>query len=123
MNLHEEIQALAPSMIAMRRDFHRHPEISFEEFRTAGILAYHLESLGLEVSRGIGGTGVIAELRGAQAGKTVMLRADIDALPILETTGAEYASQTPGAMHACGHDGHSSIAAHVASLFVNTNRA
>jgi amidohydrolase len=65
----------------------------------------------------VGGTGVIAGLRGAHAGKTVMLRADIDALPILETTGAEYASQTPGAMHACGHDGHSSIAAHVASLF------
>jgi amidohydrolase len=84
MNLHEEIRALAPSMIAMRRDFHRHPEIGFEEFRTAGILADHLESLGLEVSRGVGGTGVIAELRGAHAGKTVMLRVDIDALPILE---------------------------------------
>ena len=117
MNLYEEIRALAPSMIAMRRDFHRHPELGFKEFRTAGILADHLESLGLEVSRGVGGTGVIAELRGAHTGKTVMLRADIDALPILETTGAEYASQTPGAMHACGHDGHASIAAHVASLF------
>ena len=117
MNLHDEIRALAPSMIAMRRDFHQHPEIGFEEFRTAGILADHLESLGLEVSRGVGGTGVIAELRGAHPGKTVMLRADIDALPILETTGAEYASVNPGAMHACGHDGHASIAAHVASLF------
>jgi amidohydrolase len=117
INLHEEIQSLTPSMIAMRRDFHRHPEIGFKEFRTAGILADHLEALGLEVSRGVGKTGVVAELRGALAGKTVMLRADIDALPILETTGAEYASITPGAMHACGHDGHASIAAHVASVF------
>ena len=104
-------------MIAMRRDFHRHPEIGFEEFRTAGILADHLEALGLEVSRGVGGTGVVAGLRRAHAGKTVMLRADIDALPILETTGAEYASVNPGAMHACGHDGHASVTAYVASLF------
>jgi amidohydrolase len=122
MNIKQGITDLAPSMIAMRRDLHQHPELAFEEHRTAGILADHLEKLGLSVQRGVGGTGVIAELRGGQPGKTVLVRADIDALPILESTGAGYASQTAGKMHACGHDGHASIAAHVASVFAQ-NRA
>ena len=118
MNIKQGIDDLSISMIAMRRDLHQHPELAFEEHRTAGILADHLEKLGLTVERGVGGTGLIAELRGAQPGKTVLVRADIDALPILEATGASYASQTAGKMHACGHDGHASIAAHVASLLV-----
>lgn len=118
MNIRQGIDGLAPGMIAMRRDLHQHPELAFEEHRTAGLLADHLEKLGLEVQRGVGGTGLVAELRGTQPGKTVLVRADIDALPILEATGAAYASQTAGKMHACGHDGHASIAAHVASLFV-----
>lgn len=117
MNLRQGIDGLAPSMIAMRRDLHQHPELGFEEHRTAGILADHLEKLGLEVHRGVGVTGLVAELHGAQPGRTVLVRADIDALPIFEITGASYASRTAGKMHACGHDGHASIAAHVASLF------
>jgi amidohydrolase len=122
MNIKQSIREFAPAMVAMRRDLHQHPEIAFEEHRTSGILADHLEQLGLEVQRGVGQTGVVAELRGGQPGKTVLVRADIDALPILEATGASYASQTPGKMHACGHDGHASIAAFVASVFAQ-NRA
>ncbi len=118
MNIKQGVNDLSMSMIAMRRDLHQHPELAFEEHRTAGILADHLEKLGLTVQRGVGGTGLIAELRGARPGKTVLVRADIDALPILEATGASYASLTAGKMHACGHDGHASIAAHVASLLV-----
>jgi amidohydrolase len=117
MNIKSELEALQPSMVAMRRDFHANPELGFQEFRTSKILGDHLEKLGFEVERGVGITGVIGRLKGGKPGKTVMIRADIDALPILETTGASYASSTPGVMHACGHDGHATIAAHVATVF------
>lgn len=116
LNLRNRIADLRPSLVAMRRDFHRHPELAFQEFRTAEKLALHLHALGLEVQTGIATTGVVARLKGAKPGKTVMVRADIDALPIHEATGAEYASQNPGVMHACGHDGHAAVAAHVATL-------
>jgi amidohydrolase len=111
-----DLPSITQSLITMRRDLHQHPELGFKEFRTSGILADHLEQLGLEVKRGIAGTGVVARLRGAQPGRTVMVRADIDALPIHEETNAPYASTTAGVMHACGHDGHASVAAHVATL-------
>lgn len=117
MDIKTELEALQPSMVAMRRDFHSHPELGFQEFRTSKILGDHLEKLGFEVERGVGVTGVIGRLKGGKPGKTVMIRADIDALPIFETTGASYASSNPGVMHACGHDGHATIAAHVASVF------
>jgi amidohydrolase len=100
----------------LRRDFHRNPELGFQEVRTAGIVARELNNLGLEVSTGIGKTGVVALLEGDQPGPVVLLRFDMDALPILEETGAEYASQTPGVMHACGHDGHTAIGLTVARL-------
>ncbi len=116
MNLKTEVAALTKSLVAVRRDFHMHPEIAFEEVRTSGIIATHLENLGLEVQRGIGKTGLIAELHGAKPGKTVLIRADIDALPFSEQTSAEYASVNAGAMHACGHDGHASIAMHAATI-------
>jgi len=105
-------------MLEMRRDFHRHPELGFQEFRTSAKLAEFLQGLGLEVRSGIAQTGVVADLKGGKPGKTVLVRADIDALPIHEATGAEYASRTPGVMHACGHDGHATIAAHVAAVLV-----
>jgi amidohydrolase len=117
MNLKTEVAALTDSLVAVRRDFHVHAEIAFEEVRTSGMIATHLENLGLTVQRNIGKTGVIADLHGGKPGKTVMIRADIDALPFSEQTGAEYASVNAGAMHACGHDGHASIAMHVASIF------
>jgi len=100
----------------IRRDFHRHPEIGFEEIRTAGIVARELNFLGLEVTTGSGKTGVIALVEGKQSGPTALLRFDMDALPINEETGAEYASQNPGLMHACGHDGHTAIGLTVAHM-------
>jgi amidohydrolase len=100
----------------LRRDFHRFPEIGFQERRTAGIVARELTALGLEIRTGIAETGVVALIEGRQPGPVVLLRFDMDALPIQEQTGAEYASQSPGVMHACGHDGHTAIGLTVARL-------
>jgi amidohydrolase len=101
---------------AMRRDFHSHPELGFQEVRTAGIVARELQGLGIEVSTGVGKTGVVGLIEGGQPGPTLLLRADMDALPILEETGAEYASQNANVMHACGHDGHTAILLTVARM-------
>jgi amidohydrolase len=101
---------------ALRRDLHRNPELGFQEVRTAGIVVRELNALGLEVSAGVGKTGVVALLEGARPGPVVLLRFDMDALPVAEETGAEYASQNPGVMHACGHDGHTAIGLSVARL-------
>jgi amidohydrolase len=100
----------------LRRDFHRHPELGFQEVRTAGIVARELTELGLEVSSGVGKTGVVAVLEGGKSGPVVLARFDMDALPIQEETEAEYASQTPGVMHACGHDGHTASGLAVARM-------
>jgi amidohydrolase len=109
-------QALSSQLTAWRRDLHRHPELAFEEQRTAGMVADHLARLGLEVQTGIGQTGVVGILEGARPGQTAMLRFDMDALPIHEETGLPFASQTAGKMHACGHDGHTAIGLGVATL-------
>jgi len=101
---------------ALRRDFHMHPELGLQEYRTAGIVARELNALDLEVTTGIAETGVVAMLDTGRPGPTALLRFDMDALPILEETGAEYASLTPGVMHACGHDGHTAIGLTVARL-------
>ncbi|NWG17358.1 MAG: amidohydrolase [Chloroflexi bacterium] len=111
-----EAAALRDELIARRRDFHQHPELAFEETRTAGIVAQELARLGLEVQTGVGRTGVIGLLEGELDGPTVLVRADMDALPILEENTFEYASAKPGVMHACGHDGHTAIALGVAKL-------
>lgn len=103
-------------LVERRRDFHRHPELAFQEVRTAGIVAHTLRELGLEVSTGIGKTGVVALLEGNGDGPTVLVRADMDALPVLEQNAADYVSQTDGKMHACGHDGHTSILLGVARM-------
>lgn len=108
--------ALTDEVIARRRDLHMHPEIAFEEVRTAGIVAQELTALGMEVQTGIGKTGVIGMLEGAHDGPTVLVRADMDALPIQEENELDFASTTPNRMHACGHDGHTSIALAVAKL-------
>jgi amidohydrolase len=112
----EQAQAMRPTLIQRRRDFHRHPELAFEETRTAGIVAQTLNNLGLEVQGGVGKTGVVAILEGAHDGPTVLVRADMDALPIHEENHTDYVSQTPGKMHACGHDGHTAIALGVAEI-------
>ncbi len=116
-----EAQELFPQLVAWRRDFHAHPELGFQEMRTAGIVAEHLHGLGLEVSTGVGKTGVVAMVEGDYPGShapTLLLRFDMDALPILEETGLPFASQNPGVMHACGHDGHTAIGMGVAQLLV-----
>lgn len=112
----KEAESLFEYTQSMRRDFHMHPELGFQEVRTAGIVARELQSLGLEVSTGVGKTGVVAVIEGGKPGPTLLLRADMDALPITEDTGAAYASQNPGVMHACGHDGHTAILLTVAKM-------
>jgi len=106
---------------ALRRDFHMHPELGFNEIRTGGIAAKELEALGIEVTKGVGKTGVVGLLEGGKPGPTLLLRFDMDALPITEETGAEYASQNAGVMHACGHDGHTAIGLTVAKI-LNAHR-
>ena len=112
----DQAKELFPYTQALRRDFHMHPELGFREFRTSGIVAKELEALGLEATKGVGKTGVVALLEGAQPGPTLLLRFDMDALPIMEDTGAEYASQNAGVMHACGHDGHTAVGLTVAKM-------
>jgi amidohydrolase len=113
-----EAQAMREELVARRRDLHQHPEIAFEEVRTAGIVAQTLSELGLEVQTGVGKTGVVAMLDGEKDGPTVLVRADMDALPIKEENAVDYVSTVSGKMHACGHDGHTSIALGVAKLLV-----
>ncbi len=103
---HPTTADLSAEMTAWRQDFHAHPELGFAEARTAARVAELLESFGLEVHRGIGQTGVVGVLQRGNGTRAVGLRADMDALPIRETTGAAHASRTRGVMHACGHDGH-----------------
>jgi amidohydrolase len=100
----------------LRRDIHQHPELGFQEYRTAGIVARELTRLGLEVKTEVADTGVVAVMRGGQPGPTVLLRFDMDALPIQEETGLDFASQVPGVMHACGHDGHVAVGLTTARL-------
>ncbi|MBI4872170.1 MAG: amidohydrolase [Candidatus Riflebacteria bacterium] len=102
-------------MVRVRRQLHRHPELGLKEFRTADFVAERLGELGCEVHR-MAGTGVVGLLRGGSPGKTLLLRADIDALPLQETNPADYCSQVPGVMHACGHDAHTSTALAVAGI-------
>lgn len=102
----ETLRSLYGEMVEWRRYLHRHPELSFQEFKTSSWIAEKLEAWGLEVTRGVAGTGIVARLRGGRPGRTIALRADIDALPIQDEKTCEYASTVPGVMHACGHDGH-----------------
>lgn len=106
-----------PTMVEWRRYLHRHPEVSFQEEKTAAFVADRLEEMGYEVRRGLGGHGVMAVLKGGLPGKTVVLRADMDALPIQDEKDCEYKSTVPGAMHACGHDGHTAILLAAAACF------
>jgi len=105
-------------LVAVRRDFHQHPETAFEEVRTSGIVAEHLRALGLDVRAGVAKTGVLATVRGGRPGRTVLLRADMDALPIHEENDTPYRSRVDGKMHACGHDCHTSILLAVAKQLV-----
>ena len=112
----QEIDRRRDELVKVRRDFHRHPELSFEERRTAEIIAEHLHAAKLEVRTGLARTGVVGVLHGDRPGRTIAWRADIDALPLTETLDAPFASDTPGVMHACGHDGHTAIAISLAEI-------
>ncbi|MCC8970541.1 M20 aminoacylase family protein [Bradyrhizobium brasilense] len=106
----ERIDSFADELTAIRRDLHAHPEIGFEEVRTSGIVADKLTSWGIEVHRGLGGTGVVGVLKGKGNGtKKIGLRADMDALPMEESTNLKWRSTIPGRFHGCGHDGHTTM--------------
>ncbi len=102
----DELTEIAARAAAIRRDLHAHPELAFAERRTADLLASHLEGLGIEVQRGLAGTGVVGTLRHGSAGRAIGLRADMDGLPIEEANEFPHRSRHQGCMHACGHDGH-----------------
>jgi len=111
-----DVQALRLGIVALRRALHRQPELAFEETGTACTLAACMRTLGLSVQIGVGGTGVVAVLEGARPGPTLLVRADMDALPIDDMTGTDYASTRPGRNHACGHDVHAAIVVGVAQV-------
>jgi amidohydrolase len=111
----EQAQVLSDQIIEIRRDLHRHPELGFNEVRTSSIVAEFLRELKIEVTTGVGRTGVIGHI-GQEAGPTIAIRADMDALPIAEKNDVSYRSLTPGIMHACGHDAHTAILLGVARL-------
>ncbi len=111
----EKAHALADELVRLRRDIHQHPELNFQEFRTAALVANTLEEIGIEAQTEIGRTGVMAQI-GTGSGPTIAIRADMDALPILEKNEVAYKSQNEGVMHACGHDAHTAILLGVAHL-------
>ncbi|HEX8168611.1 MAG TPA: M20 aminoacylase family protein [Beijerinckiaceae bacterium] len=123
MPIINRVADLADEIAAWRRDFHENPELLFDVHRTSGIVADRLKEFGCdEVATGIGRTGVVAVIKGkrGQSGKVIGIRADMDALPIEEDTGAPYASKVPGKMHACGHDGHTAILLGAAKYLAET---
>jgi amidohydrolase len=111
-----EAEALREKLVDWRRDFHRHPELAFQEHRSAGIIAQTLRELGYDVQTGVATTGLVALLRGDRPGPVVMARFDMDALPVLEANESDYVSRNQGLMHACGHDGHMAMGLGVATL-------
>lgn len=117
-DLREAAEEIAPGIVADRRVIHQNPELGYEEKKTSALVAARLQQLGIETRTGVGSTGVVGVLRGGQPGKTVLLRADMDALPILEENSTPYVSQNPGVMHACGHDAHTSMLLGAARILV-----
>ena len=109
MSLLDAIRRHHPELTAIRQDLHAHPELGMTEHRTAALVAEKLESWGIEVHRGVGGTGVVGVLRAGRGNRAIGLRADMDALPLEELNDVPYRSTAPGRMHACGHDGHTTM--------------
>ncbi|HET91518.1 MAG TPA: amidohydrolase [Chloroflexi bacterium] len=118
-NFKARSEALREQLIAWRRDFHQHPELGFQEHRSAGVIADHLRGLGYRVQTGVATTGVVGLLEGQQPGPVVMLRFDMDALPVAEANEVPYASRNAEVMHACGHDAHMAMGMGVAALMVS----
>ncbi|MCW6508741.1 M20 aminoacylase family protein [Lichenifustis flavocetrariae] len=121
MPIHNRIAAFHPEMTAWRQDLHRHPELALEEHRTSAVIQEKLKEFGVdEVVTGMARTGVVGVIRGSAPGGAIGLRADIDALPIIEQTNLPYASTNPGVMHACGHDGHTTMLLGAAKYLAET---
>lgn len=118
----DTIDGLVSDLTRIRRDIHAHPELGFEERRTAALIAGELRRIGLEVTEGIGGTGVVGVLRNGGDNRAIGFRADMDALPFQEETGVAHASRTPGVFHGCGHDGHVAILLGAARHLAETRR-
>ncbi len=116
----KHIAGIQDYLIAIRHDLHENPELCFEEHRTSAIVAHELNRLGFNVTTGIAGTGVVGSLTAGEGNRAIAFRADMDALPILETTGLPYASRTSGKMHACGHDGHTTMLLGLARYLAET---
>jgi hippurate hydrolase len=108
--------------IALRRDIHTHPELAFKETRTSALVADYLKQWGYDVTTGVGGSGVVGTLKRGNSNKTIGIRADMDALPITEATGLDYASRNSGVMHACGHDGHTTVLLAAARYLAQSGR-
>lgn len=127
MNQNDRIGSIvaqrAPALIALRRKLHQHPELAFEEHETAKAVTQFLTDLRIPFRSGVGGTGIVAMLEGTRPGRTIGLRADMDALPIHEETSVEFASTIPGKMHACGHDAHTAIVLGVATTLAEMRDA
>jgi amidohydrolase len=122
LDYRSQAESIFEQLVEWRRDFHRHPELGFQEERTSAIIAGALDDFGYSVQRGVGQTGVVGLLEGPASGPTVLMRFDMDALPINELSGEAYASTYPGVMHACGHDGHMAIGLGVARLLARQRR-
>jgi hippurate hydrolase len=122
VNIHPAISEQAAEFVELRRRIHAHPELGFEELETSRLVAEKLKTLGYEVTEGLGGTGVVGRLKVGDGTRAIGIRADMDALPIIEDTGLPYASQVHGKMHACGHDGHTAILLAAAQYFAQTRR-
>jgi len=120
INIHPAIHHQSAEFVELRRRIHAHPELGFEEFETSRLVAEKLKAWGYEVTEGVGGTGVVGRLKVGEGSRTIGIRADMDALPIVEATGLPYASQVHGKMHACGHDGHTAILLAAAHYFAQT---
>ncbi len=116
----EHIACFQDYLVAIRHDLHENPELCFEEHRTSAIVAHELNRLGYTVATGLAGTGVVGSLKVGQGNRAVAVRADMDALPISETTGLPYASRVAGKMHACGHDGHTTMLLGLARYFAES---
>ena len=122
-DIKESALKIQPELVELRRDFHRHPELSGKEVDTARRLEGILMDLGLSVQTGIAGCGLVATVEGGLPGRTALVRADIDALPILEQSGVDFASQNEGVMHACGHDLHMTVAIGAARLLQDRRKS